>query len=976
MTCPLIINFKAKKDHILNMSITDKIHPKIWKKGRGDIDDIILYALNQVSPMMRTEFLKIMNKNTFHIHAKHLKSNGYIDSYREGKNSYYIITPSGENHLFRKLVDIKLDFETLLSIERKKSESLIQKVSNFFIDNAIDDKQIQLEFIKLALVITQEKLKEIYSEEDKFNKLLLFLVLNHPKFYPEYSISINTFMAKYNTISAGTLSLHEIGLFIEKIVDEKIYNINFHKLELGLEQLNLFFTENSEYGEIFKITVDHQLKDLVLLKKLKNSELNYEDLETIYTNISSRLIDDYGIFHPDLKNSLLTLIDNYRKTTREHLIKKTTYLKSEYKDYLSTLKVPLLSTMKSFLSEVDGETFENLRAQGKYEELIQSIDSSIAKKDISKEELISLYRYKCDLLCTELRDFDEALNTANHMVRLYPMDKDPLNVLGFAYMYRKEYDKAIDSYNKALEIDPHYEVALRNLTYTYIQTHQYNEALEIADRLNEPEKIKWRGIVYQKEKDYNTAIENFKLYLKKDPGNTSVRRSLIISYFMDYDYDNALKICNKALKLEPNNAEFWYLQGVIYARKLDYDQSISALKRAIELEPDNLFYWVDLGNVYESNEMIEEAIKIYKQLIEKESTTGEFWYSLGVVYKKIGDNDESSSALQKAIELLKNELGTEQLDFDKWNTLGVAYRENGEFENSIDTHKRAIQINPNDGSSYRYLALTYDKMELKDKAIEYYESAIKLDSKNPDNYHDIIKVYEESDDLRNLLLYRIELSKLIPNDINNLVELSRLYNLNGDIKESISYLEKAKDTAPQNDLIWHQLGYILAANSIYDDAIKAFNKAIELNKKSYDSFSNLAYIYIMKEDFQKTIELAEKSITIQMAIKKEKPKLNINTDLAKPYAHLGYALYNTGEREKAIKHIEKSINLDSNYHRAPLYLAKIYYDLKNFKEALKHINESLTINENFSEGIELQKKILELIKKEKKSDFDSNKSVI
>ena len=958
------------------MSITDKIHPEIWKKGRGDIDDIILYALNQESPLMRNEFIKIMNKNTFHIHAKELKSKGYIDSYREGKNSFYFITPSGENHLFRKLVDIKLDFETLLNIERKKSETLIKKLSNFFKENSINDKQIQLEFIKLALVITHEKVKEIYAEENKFNKLLLFIVLNHPKFYPEYSISNENFRTKYNAISDGTLSLHEIGLFIEKIVDDKIYNISFHKLELELEHLNLFFTENSEYGEIFKITVDHELKDLVLLKKLKNSELDYEDLEKIYANISSRLIEDYGLFHPDLKKSLFTLIDNYRKTTREQLIKKTIYFKSEYKDYLSTLKVPLLSTMKPFLPEIDAETFENLRAQGKYEELIKSIDSSIAKKDISKDELISLYRYKCDLLCTELHDFDEALSTANRIVSLYPEDKDPWNLLGFAYMYRKEYAKAIESYNKALEIDPQYEVALRNLTYTYVQSQQYNEALETAEKLNDPEKIKWKGIVYQKEKHYETAIENFKLYLKKDPGNTSVRRSLIVSYFMDYDYNNALKICNETVNLEPNNAEFWYLQGIMYARKLEYDQSISSLKKATEIEPENYFFWIELGKVYESNEMIEEAIKIYTQLIEKESTTGELWYSLGSAYKKTGEDDKSSSALKKAIELLKNELDVEPLDFDKWNILGITYSEKGRFENAIEAHKKAIQINPDDGSSYRYLALIYEKMELRDKAIEHYESAIKLDPKNPDNYLGLIKIYEEIDDVPNVFLHRIKLFEIFPNNINNLVELSRLYNIKGEIEEAISYLKKAKDITPQNDLIWHQLGYILAANSKYDEAIEALNNAIQINKNSYDSFTNLAYIYIMKEDFQKAIKMANESIYLQMAINKEILLLKINPDLARPHAHLGYALFKTGESEEAIKHIEKSINLDPNYYRAPYYLAKIFYDLRNFEEALKHVNESLKINENFTEGIDLRKEILEMIRKEKKSDFISDKSVI
>ena len=132
----------------------------------------------------------------------------------------------------------------------------------------------------------------------------------------------------------------------------------------------------------------------------------------------------------------------------------------------------------------------------------------------------------------------------------------------------------------------------------------------------------------------------------------------------------------------------------------------------------------------------------------------------------------------------------------------------------------------------------------------------------------------------------------------------------------------------------------------------------------------------MKEDFQKAIEIANDAINCIKTVKKEKQTEDNSIELAKPYAHLGYALFKTGESEKAIQYIEKSITFDPNYHRAPLYLAKIYYDLNNFKEALKHINESLIINEDFSESIELRKKILELKRKEKKTDYIDDKSVI
>ena len=268
-----MINFISLKYNLFIMSrrsiIPDKIDPKIWRKSMGNRDDIILYALNSYSPMGRTEFIsdgkvKRMNKNTFHDHAKELIKKGYIERYREGQNSFYKITSSGETELSRRLINYELDFEARLEIEDKKNKSLIKRLSNFFKENTIKDEEIQLEYIKLSSVISHEKLKEIYSE-DQFNKLLLFLILNHPRFYPNYSISIEDFREKYNKISKGKLTLNEIGLFIDKVIDEKIYEVNFHKLKLESGN-EFYFVENSEYGELFKITVDNRLRNLILLR--------------------------------------------------------------------------------------------------------------------------------------------------------------------------------------------------------------------------------------------------------------------------------------------------------------------------------------------------------------------------------------------------------------------------------------------------------------------------------------------------------------------------------------------------------------------------------------------------------------------------------------------------------------------------------------------------------------------------------------
>jgi len=142
--------------------IPEKIHPNIWKNGMGDIDDIILSALSIYSPMMRSELIsdddiRRLNKNTFHGHAKELKRKDLIDSYKEGKNAYYIILPLGEIQLARNLHKYDLDFETRLKMEENKNKNLANKFSKFFSRYELYHEEIQLEFLKLASVITHEK---------------------------------------------------------------------------------------------------------------------------------------------------------------------------------------------------------------------------------------------------------------------------------------------------------------------------------------------------------------------------------------------------------------------------------------------------------------------------------------------------------------------------------------------------------------------------------------------------------------------------------------------------------------------------------------------------------------------------------------------------------------------------------------------------------------------------------------------------
>ncbi|NOY78505.1 MAG: tetratricopeptide repeat protein [Calditrichaeota bacterium] len=96
--------------------------------------------------------------------------------------------------------------------------------------------------------------------------------------------------------------------------------------------------------------------------------------------------------------------------------------------------------------------------------------------------------------------------------------------LGFAYLQRDQsYTEAISEWEKAVKIDPEYSDAHYNLGLAYWKIGQPQKAiqeLETARKLEPgtPLLYKLLGRLYESQKDYPRAIQNYKLYLESAVG--------------------------------------------------------------------------------------------------------------------------------------------------------------------------------------------------------------------------------------------------------------------------------------------------------------------------------------------------------------------------------------------------------------------------------------------------------------------------
>ena len=108
-----------------------------------------------------------------------------------------------------------------------------------------------------------------------------------------------------------------------------------------------------------------------------------------------------------------------------------------------------------------------------------------------------------------------------------------------------------------------------------------------------------------------------------------------------------------------------------------------------------------------------------------------------------------------------------------------------------------------------------------------------------------------------------------------------------------------------------------------------------------------------------TLNFHVKKKNFDKALRAGQNALNIDSNDATAWAHLGAAYYGKGELERAKEILKKSINLNPNYFLVWFYLGKVFLELNRTDNAFDVCDRCLELNPNFEEAFELRKQILE-----------------
>ncbi len=542
---------------------------------RNQYEDIILYALSLYGPLKREEFINNkdkgiinrMNKNTFHKWAKKLKNKNYINVSREGKYSIYIITNLGVKELVKRLKSYNLDIKTILNLERKSISKIVNLNIQFFRNFEIENEDIMIEFLKLKNEITRDRLKN-FSEE-KFNRAILYLTLNHPKFYDSYglvNISIDDFINKYGS---DILSKDELKWFLHRISMKKITEISFYKLKLVERGINLYFRSSEVFGNIFEKSIQSILREHYYLQHIHKNKFQELIINEVCEEITTDLINKYKFFHKDLEPALYDTIKYYLLTLLKDL-KRKALIKS-----FDLYEIPtLILTSKIFdferLDYLQKRTLfhieeaYNAKLPIDYRDNIKYANKFIKKAlDFNRNNLYN-YALKAQILHLT-GDYNGALETIHKAIELDPQEANYYSDYAFFLNWQNKYEEALNAINKAIELEPYNAEHYSDLSSIFWSLNQHEQALEAIN------------LAIKKN------VHNIKYYIKK---------ANCIAYDL-HSYKNALMVLENAFHLKPKKLELLEIYktkaGILLSMK-DHEAALKIIRKTRRLYPNKEIY--------------------------------------------------------------------------------------------------------------------------------------------------------------------------------------------------------------------------------------------------------------------------------------------------------------------------------------------------------------------------------------------------
>jgi superkiller protein 3 len=407
------------------------------------------------------------------------------------------------------------------------------------------------------------------------------------------------------------------------------------------------------------------------------------------------------------------------------------------------------------------------------------------------------------------------------------------------------------------------------------------------------------------DQEYDIAVEAFTQAVQLAPNDAHAHYNLALALQYQGETETAAASYLQAIQHNPQLIEAYINLGNLYSELGQHENALETFQQATEIRSDDADLYVNVGDAYRSLGLTDDAIQAYRQalIIDPSNTMAADMVAVGreriaQEWKRILDAERhidsapgditryptavaayvAARRYQDALSVCNQMLALEPDNPRCYAALAEVYEALDDAPQAIESWSKVVALEPDNAEAWEHLGTWHTAQEHTADAIKAYARAVELDPSNigsrfslaevytdAGRYVDAIPIYQSIIDEAASPLSALEMSEETLADAY--AGLAETYNAAGQYEEAARAARKLLEQSSDDPMGLYQLATALDELGQRDEAINAYERAMQADPLNADIMNDLADTYLAAERFNDAIAIANSAVAIDPTLR-------------------------------------------------------------------------------------------------------------
>ena len=462
-------------------------------------------------------------------------------------------------------------------------------------------------------------------------------------------------------------------------------------------------------------------------------------------------------------------------------------------------------------------------------------------------------RYQAD-------DFAGAVKLAERLLKIAPDNSDARDLLGMSLYQQGDYTRAISEFRLLADTESYRNKAIRYQVQAYFALEQFLDARALIDEVleQEPDDVEPYLICTQLSLELADAIGAVTCAedgLAKHEGNVELRYLLGRAYIEAGLAEDGLLAYQTIVE---NNPESYDIRLKIASDMYDmgaYDEALEHYQAVVVAKPDSGTAAVGKARTLLSLGRDDEAKSIAVKLSGKKETKGDGYYLLGKIASKQGKHKEAVLRLTRA--------GKDSPEIvDAWVVLAQSYVAINQQPKAVKSLANGIKHNPEAFELYAMAGQIELERELYPDANSYLDTAVTLAPQALQARKLYARSLFATRNYRTAAIHAEAAARIAPEDIDVLVLQADIANQQGKTGSAIEFLKTAISIDTASPQLQYKIGRVYQDANLFDASRQHLEKAAGIRPNWAEPHVALGNLYSKRRLFDDAVVAYEKAVEL------------------------------------------------------------------------------------------------------------------